>query len=602
MSVVPYPSASGTGAPPPSTLAEALNENARLREDNARLCREAAQLREERTALFAALTNEHLTVAEKLDTALLLFEAYHNGQKAPRPDAFFEVCITAVAGRAKRSVDAVSKTIERLEGFGFLQKKTEWRKDEQLGQTRPFVCLRPPGKDLRESLQVLARLAPTDEERAAVTELKEGRVRTKPGPAKGEKREKVIKRRCPDCGSEDTELRCRNCGSIHHTDDMPNESAGADEESQSITYGSDSGEAPRSEREPHHAADAAINTFDHRAVAPAGPDHEPYSVTYGSRSTDPSGRPDLSRLSGPDTPPLEAALNYAELGWHVFPARGKEPLTAHGHKEATTDPEVIRRWWTRWPRANIGCSCGPSCLAVFDIDPDGWENWSSFERMLDLPLTLRSRTGRGGEHVFFRPLPGVEIRNSVGKLAPGVDVRAVDGYVVLPPSVHPNGKRYAWVEQTRAGIYEIPRALLQRLGPPRRTLGPPPGGPPADMRAVDDLITGDPIPEGERNEKLASIAGSLINRGAWGSQLEELLLQANENRCRPMLDDDEVLDVAQSVQRTHVRNHGAPPPNGGSPLPQSVSLTCPECGKAGTGCQELPHGGWLCSQYQGGAR
>jgi hypothetical protein len=52
-------------------------------------------------------------------------------------------------------------------------------------------------------------------------------------------------------------------------------------------------------------------------------------------------------------------------------------------------------------------------------------------------------TPSGGGHLYFRPPPGVEIRNSAGKLGPGLDVRGVGGYVVAPPSVI-DGKAYRW--------------------------------------------------------------------------------------------------------------------------------------------------------------
>lgn len=47
-------------------------------------------------------------------------------------------------------------------------------------------------------------------------------------------------------------------------------------------------------------------------------------------------------------------------------------------------------------------------------------------------------------HFFFEYPHGVEIRNSAGKLGPGLDVRGEGGYVLLPPSVHATSRRYEW--------------------------------------------------------------------------------------------------------------------------------------------------------------
>ncbi len=57
-----------------------------------------------------------------------------------------------------------------------------------------------------------------------------------------------------------------------------------------------------------------------------------------------------------------------------------------------------------------------------------------------VPLTPRCETG-SGMHYYFKH-PGGEVRNSAGRLGPGLDIRADGGYVVAPPSRHPNGRTY----------------------------------------------------------------------------------------------------------------------------------------------------------------
>jgi hypothetical protein len=75
--------------------------------------------------------------------------------------------------------------------------------------------------------------------------------------------------------------------------------------------------------------------------------------------------------NGPAT--LTAALEYAKRGWAVFPCNGKRPLTEHGCKDATTDPEAIRRLWQRLPACNIALATGnASSIWVLDIDGPEW--------------------------------------------------------------------------------------------------------------------------------------------------------------------------------------------------------------------------------------
>jgi hypothetical protein len=124
-------------------------------------------------------------------------------------------------------------------------------------------------------------------------------------------------------------------------------------------------------------------------------------------------------------------------------------MTDEGFRDATTDPEVIRAWWTRHPTANIGMATGSgSGLLVIDVDLDkgGFESLAALiHRYKEWPDTPTVRTGGGGIHFYFRFPEDAEIRNDVGrKLGPGIDVRGEGGYVLLPPSVHAKRRAYEW--------------------------------------------------------------------------------------------------------------------------------------------------------------
>lgn len=125
----------------------------------------------------------------------------------------------------------------------------------------------------------------------------------------------------------------------------------------------------------------------------------------------------------------------------MFPCkpRGKAPLTPRGHNDASTDGDQIRRWWGRWPDANIGIATGAG-LAVVDVDDeDGLDDLTHAHG--GLPTTLEAVTGGGGRHLFFRCDGELRCRNGFGR---GVDLKADGGYVIAPPSVHPSGAPYAW--------------------------------------------------------------------------------------------------------------------------------------------------------------
>jgi len=160
---------------------------------------------------------------------------------------------------------------------------------------------------------------------------------------------------------------------------------------------------------------------------------------------------------------IDAALSYADQGIAVFPLqpRSKTPATAHGFKDATRDPGQITRWWARMPDANIGIATGAvSGIVVIDVDDNpGAIQWFETTEGRETPDTLMGFTGGGGWHLVYKH-PGQHIGNS--PLSKDVHVRADGGYIVAPPSIHPNGNAYRWDYPT-AEIAELPGWLLERL-------------------------------------------------------------------------------------------------------------------------------------------
>ena len=142
---------------------------------------------------------------------------------------------------------------------------------------------------------------------------------------------------------------------------------------------------------------------------------------------------------------VDYALQYAGRGWQVFPLRPRSKMPwqgSRGFKDATTAPVQIEKWWRACPDANIGIATGASGLVVLDADgPEGLAQLRQVSQG-DLPRTLVSRTGReGGLHFVYR---GTGIKSSQVK-GEHLDVRGSTGYIVAPPSVHPSGAIYQWV-------------------------------------------------------------------------------------------------------------------------------------------------------------
>lgn len=146
---------------------------------------------------------------------------------------------------------------------------------------------------------------------------------------------------------------------------------------------------------------------------------------------------------------LSKVLELAELGFRIHPllAGGKKPVVVAWPLEATTDSEIISRWYRVDPERNWGIATGRGLL-VIDIDVkngDGEQSWEDFTSDRKIPKTVEATTPTGGRHIFFKYPEDKMIGNSVGTLAKNIDVRADGGYVAAVPTITKVGK-YAWVE------------------------------------------------------------------------------------------------------------------------------------------------------------
>jgi len=262
-------------------------------------------------------------------------------------------------------------------------------------------------------------------------------------------------------------------------------------------------------------------------------------------------------MEGPQSAAMvNSALAYAARGWSVIAMQscGKRPLVVwREYQQRIAGQDEIARWFRRWPDANVGIVTGRiSGIVVVDVDArhGGPDSVAAAEaRHGPLPATVEVATGGGGRHLYYVH-PGLAMANRVAML-PGVDLRGDGGCIVAPPSVHPNGRRYAWV----AG-----------RGPGDQALAPLPlhfGGAGVATRALGHAhghwrrLVREGIGEGARNNTIASLSGHLLQRGVDGDVVCELLLAWNRSHCRPPLADAEVVRVVESIARLHERDAGA---------------------------------------------
>ena len=242
---------------------------------------------------------------------------------------------------------------------------------------------------------------------------------------------------------------------------------------------------------------------------------------------------------------LAAALEYAtKYGWAVFPVQPstKRPRTPHGCNDAKKTVGAIKAWWKRWPDSNVGIATGSlSELVVIDLDIDddkginGRNSIREWERVHGhLPETVMSITGRGGTHLFYHH-KGNDIGNKAGILE-GVDIRGEGGYVVAPPSIHPNGTEYQWeFHPEDYKLAELDGNVMKLISPKK------------EEQSEEPFQLPEQIEPGKRNDTLYKLACSMQAQGFSDAAIRVAVAQNNKDLCVPPLEDEEIDALVSSA-------------------------------------------------------
>lgn len=268
----------------------------------------------------------------------------------------------------------------------------------------------------------------------------------------------------------------------------------------------------------------------------------------------------------------QLAQAYAKRGWKIFPitpGTKDRPLVKWG-SEASSDQAIVTQWWKRVPDANIGLAVGQSGLAIIDLDnkpskvkgqpaKNGSLRWAELEMLHgEAPPTLTSRTPSGGFHMIFRG----GVRNSVDRLAPGVDTRGeggMGGYILLPGSELPNG-RYEWEDQqlhpsgTR-DIADLPGWVVQAIGDRKaerkqREDAVVELDQPSAIQWAQTYLSEDakPAVSGQGgNNRAFYTACSLRDKGLSEETAAQMMIDLYNERCEPPWSDEEIRTFAKNA-------------------------------------------------------
>lgn len=233
-----------------------------------------------------------------------------------------------------------------------------------------------------------------------------------------------------------------------------------------------------------------------------------------------------------------------------MPLNGKNAILKGFPDRKIASEQEISSWWRDGSTNNIGIITGGG-LVVLDVDHDpdkgafGYEDLAELESENgELPMTWVAKSGGGGEHYYFHCTESAKLKNRA-RFYGALDIRTDGGYIVTPPSIHPDsGREYEWDADRNPGnteLAELPGWLYELL-PKHEEQTERKNRPSGNSKTAT-------FKEGSRNQELCSLAGKMRRQGLTVDEIEAALQTINENRCNPPLERVEVSTIAASVGR-----------------------------------------------------
>lgn len=172
---------------------------------------------------------------------------------------------------------------------------------------------------------------------------------------------------------------------------------------------------------------------------------------------------------------LDEAFDLLDQGWSVvpqLPGMKKPCVKWKPFQERLPTREEWTSWFEKWPDAGLALVLGP-VSGIFVIDVDGEEaHLVLMERLGKEPMAPKALSGSGKPyryHLYFR-YPDLPTKAKQTPWHPNLEFRGDRGIVIIPPSLHKSGNRYAWApgrSPEELDFPEVPSQVLEALKPLR---------------------------------------------------------------------------------------------------------------------------------------
>jgi hypothetical protein len=276
---------------------------------------------------------------------------------------------------------------------------------------------------------------------------------------------------------------------------------------------------------------------------------------------------------------LEYAIEYYNKGFSVIPIINKDKKPAiqswELNKATRANEKQIHQWFSNVGSTNNIAIVTGRISAIIAFDIDGFAAKEHFYRTVEgldddslnsiIHNTTHVRTGSGNTNIIvgFNPQQNEEIKNSVlwhsdQDKHNEIRLKAEGGYIIAPPSVHPNGNKYELVNGVPPSLLskEQLRNLIAALrnGSHKEKQSPPSENTSPfyqlDDKAVANLVS---ILKpyyrcGERNDLVLYLSGWLKKKGLALKHAQKVIESLSEG-------DEERQNRIRTLQETYAKDN-----------------------------------------------
>lgn len=233
---------------------------------------------------------------------------------------------------------------------------------------------------------------------------------------------------------------------------------------------------------------------------------------------------------------INCALKYLDNGFSVITVNGKKPAIESWKQYQDRRPtgEEMIKMFANKNVSGVAIITGEiSGVVVLDVEAN--QDMSSF----DIPSTLTVQSGGGGKHFYFRypkdkNVASLNLRSSLKIEA---DLKSDGGYVVAPPSSHPSGDNYVWLNELE--LADLPQWLIKINESATK------------KESFKEIIKG--VPEGSRHNSATRIVGKLLHHlpeKDWNEVAVPLIDSWNKTNTPP-LGDKELGEIFEWATKKH---------------------------------------------------